>query len=97
MTIKMVRGLAGYASLKGQAKYYDLLTSEGSLVLEIGERHADDALNFERGAFAPCGDFRRIATITNSSGEYSLIIQGNHRGDAYSEGAWHTWFLRRTA
>ena len=98
MATRMSKGFADWYSLKNEAEWYDLLTSEGSLSLAIGERQAADTNQFGRAAeICPTGKMQRIATIQNESGRYTLEIQANHRGDVYSGGGWHTWWITRVA
>ena len=93
MAVRMARGWAGNASVRDDAEWYDLLTSEGSLVLEVGQTVARDA-HYARFTF-PTGRRVALATIRNASGLYTLAGQGNHRGDRYSGGTWSSLWLTR--
>lgn len=93
MASRLSKGLAKYNALRAEARWYDLLTSEGSLVLEVGERETKDA-RFDRNAFG-LGTLK-VATIANESGQYTLDLRPNHRGDVWSGGGWYTYYLTRT-
>jgi len=92
MAVRMVRGYGNWPGLRAEAKWYDLLTSEGSLTLAVGEHRAADV---QCDRFTWPQKATPLARITNAAGVYDLTIQGNHRGDRYSGETWATYRIAR--
>jgi len=93
VAIRMARGWGQNARVRDDARWLDLLTSEGSLVLEVGQVVARDA-HYARFTFRP-GRRTALATIRNASGTYTLAAEGNTLADRCSGGTWATLWLTR--